>query len=132
MNGQRVGSFDQNPERQLDRIEVDRVFTDKASGKDTHRPELDRLLAFLSEGDTVVVHGMDRLARNLDDLRRLADTLTRRGIRCNLSSGRIARILFCLSGGRMVLLHAFVKKTQKTPDRELDIAVNRMKGERND
>lgn len=86
MQGQRVGyvrvsSFDQNPERQLDQVQVDRVFTDKASGKDIHRPELDRLLAFVREGDTVVVHRMDRLARNLDDLRRLVQTLTQRGIR---------------------------------------------------
>ena len=40
------------------------MFTDKASGKDTRRPELERLLAFVREGDTVVVHSMDRLARN--------------------------------------------------------------------
>ncbi|MCQ7733537.1 recombinase family protein, partial [Escherichia coli] len=75
MHGQRIGyvrvsSFDQNPERQLEQIQVDKVFTDKASGKDTRRPELERLLAFVREGDTVVVHSMDRLARNLDDLRR--------------------------------------------------------------
>jgi DNA invertase Pin-like site-specific DNA recombinase len=50
---------------------VARTFTDKASGKDTRRPELDRLLAFVRDGDTVVVHSMDRLARNLDDLRRI-------------------------------------------------------------
>lgn len=76
MAGQRIGyvrvsSFDQNPERQLEAVQVDRVFTDKASGKDTHRPQLDTLLSFVREGDTVVVHSMDRLARNLDDLRRL-------------------------------------------------------------
>jgi DNA invertase Pin-like site-specific DNA recombinase len=77
----RVSSFDQNPERQLEEIRVDRAFTDKASGKDTHRPELERLLAFVREGDTVVVHSMDRLARNLDDLRRIVQDLTKRGIR---------------------------------------------------
>jgi DNA invertase Pin-like site-specific DNA recombinase len=60
---------------------VDKLFTDKASGKDTKRPQLDALLSFAREGDTVVVHSMDRLARNLDDLRRLVQTLTRRGIR---------------------------------------------------
>ncbi|MGB8167764.1 MAG: recombinase family protein, partial [Chthoniobacteraceae bacterium] len=60
---------------------VDRVFTDKASGKDTHRPELDALLTFVRDGDTVVVHSMDRLARNLDDLRRLVQKLTQRGVR---------------------------------------------------
>ena len=77
----RVSSFDQNPDRQLEELKVVRSFTDKASGKDTHRPELESLLAFVREGDTVVVHSMDRLARNLDDLRRIVQDLTRRGIR---------------------------------------------------
>jgi len=77
----RVSSFDQNPERQLEHVEVDKVFTDKASGKDTQRPDLDALLAFVREGDTVVVHSMDRLARNLDDLRRLVQKMTKRGVR---------------------------------------------------
>ena len=86
MHGQRIGyirvsSFDQNPERQLEQVQVDKVFTDKASGKDTQRPELDTLLSFVREGDTVVVHSMDRLARNLDDLRRLVQKLTKRGVR---------------------------------------------------
>lgn len=86
MKGQRIGyvrvsSFDQNPERQLEQVLVDKVFTDKASGKDTQRPELDALLSFVRDGDTVVVHSMDRLARNLDDLRRLVQKLTKRGVR---------------------------------------------------
>src|SRR5665213_1277058 len=75
MNGQRIGyvrvsSLDQNPDRQLENIPVDRTFTYKASGKDVARPQLDALLRFAREGDTVVVHSMDRLARNLDELRR--------------------------------------------------------------
>ena len=86
MQGQRIGyirvsSFDQNPERQLDQVMLDKVFSDKASGKDTKRPELEALLSFVREGDTVVVHSMDRLARNLDDLRSLVQKLTKRGIR---------------------------------------------------
>jgi DNA invertase Pin-like site-specific DNA recombinase len=84
--GQRVGyvrvsTVDQNPERQLEGVALDRVFTDKASGKDTKRPELDALLAYVRDGDTVVVHSMDRLARNLEDLRRLVRELTGRGVR---------------------------------------------------
>lgn len=64
MTGQRVGyvrrsSFHQNPERQRDQMNLDRVFTDKASGKDTSRPQLSELLPFVREGDTVVVHSMD-------------------------------------------------------------------------
>jgi len=86
MNGQRIGyvwvsTLDQNPDRQLDGVAVDRVFTDHASGKDTARPQLDNLLRFARDGDTVVVHSMDRLARNLDDLRRVVRSLTGRGIR---------------------------------------------------
>ena len=85
MKGQRIGyvrvsSLDQNPERQLEQIQVDKMFSDKASGKDTDRPELDALLSFVRDGDTVVVHSMDRLARNLDDLRRLVQKLTQRGV----------------------------------------------------
>lgn len=86
MTGQRIGylrvsTLDQNPDRQLENIPVDRVFTDHASGKDVARPHLDTLLRFAREGDTVVVHSMDRLARNLDDLRRIVRSLTDRGVR---------------------------------------------------
>ena len=57
------------------------MFADQASGKDTQRPELDAMLSFVREGDTVVVPSMDRLARNLDDLRRLVQKLAQRGVR---------------------------------------------------
>jgi len=77
----RVSTLDQRTDRQLDGVELDRVFTDKASGKDVVRPQLDALLAFVRDGDTVVVHSMDRLARNLDDLRRLVRALTGKGVR---------------------------------------------------
>ncbi|MCO4262508.1 recombinase family protein [Pseudarthrobacter sp. MDT3-26] len=85
MVGQRIGyvrvsTLDQNEKRQLDGQVLDRVFTDKASGRDTARP-LTELLRFARDGDTVVVHSMDRLARNLDDLRALVQGLTRKGAR---------------------------------------------------
>jgi DNA invertase Pin-like site-specific DNA recombinase len=73
--------MDQHPDRQLDQCAVDRTFTDHASGKDVQRPRLDLLLSYAREGDTVVVHSMDRLARNLDDLRRIVHSLTQRGVR---------------------------------------------------
>ncbi|AIL13772.1 hypothetical protein IM40_10670 (plasmid) [Candidatus Paracaedimonas acanthamoebae] len=76
----RVSSFGQNTERQLDGIPLDKVFTDKASGKDTKRPGLEELLHYARDGDTIVVHSMDRLARNLDDLRELVKGLTEKGI----------------------------------------------------
>lgn len=77
----RVSSEDQNLDRQLDGIAVDKVFADKVSGKNTQRPKLDELLDYVRDGDTVVVHSMDRLARNLDDLRQLVRDLTGRGVR---------------------------------------------------
>lgn len=85
MLGQRIGyirvsTLDQHVERQLEGTEVDKTFTDKASGKDTKRPQLELLMSFVRTGDTVVVHSMDRLARNLDDLRRIVQTLTGRGV----------------------------------------------------
>lgn len=86
MVGQRIGyvrvsSVEQNTDRQLEGLELARTFTDKASGKDTQRPQLEELLKFVRDGDTVVVHSMDRLARNLDDLRRLVADLTKRGVK---------------------------------------------------
>lgn len=86
MHGQRIGyirvsTLDQNPDRQLEGVQVSKVFIDKASGKDTQRPQLEALLSYVREGDTLVVHSMDRLARNLDDLRRMVQKLTGRGVR---------------------------------------------------
>lgn len=86
MLGQRIGyirvsTLDQHEDRQLEGIALDKTFLDKASGKDTKRPQLELLLSFVRTGDTVVVHSMDRLARNLDDLRRLVQTLTSKGVR---------------------------------------------------
>lgn len=85
MTGKRIGyvrvsTFDQNPERQLENIKVDRIFTDKASGKDIKRPQLEELLLFVREGDSIVIHSMDRLARNLDNLRRIVQILTEKKV----------------------------------------------------
>jgi len=77
----RVSSLEQNPQRQLEGIPLDRTFTDTASGKDARRPQLEALLGYARDADTVFVHSMDRLARNLDDLRRIVRALTGRGAR---------------------------------------------------
>lgn len=86
MNGQKIGyirvsSSDQNTERQLDGLTLDRTFTDKVSGKSIDRPHLQEMLRFVREGDHLFVHSMDRLARNLIDLRQMVQELTGRGIR---------------------------------------------------
>ena len=95
MTGQKIGytrvsTFDQNLERQLENVKVDRMFSDKASGKDTNRPQLKALIEFVREGDTVIVHSMDRLARNLDDLRQIVETLTQRGVSIKFEKEQLA------------------------------------------
>ena len=77
----RVSSTDQNTERQLDGQQLTVTFTDKASGKNTDRPQLQSLLAGnWPEGSVVVVHSMDRLARSLSDLLQLVENFTARGL----------------------------------------------------
>ena len=77
----RVSTNEQNTARQLEGIELDKVFEDKASGSTTDRPQLQAALSHLRPGDTFIVHSMDRLARNLADLQGLVDDLTGRGVR---------------------------------------------------
>ena len=88
MSGQTVGyirvsTVDQNLARQedsMDRAGVVRVFQDKASGKDRKRPGLEECLKYLREGDTLVVHSIDRLARSLQDLQGLVQELAAKGV----------------------------------------------------
>lgn len=49
-------------------------------------------------------------------------------VRSRIGGGRIARVLFCVEEGEMVLLHGFVKKSEKTPKKEIDLALERKKG----
>ena len=76
----RVSSLLQNTDRQLDGIELDEVFTEKLSAKDAKRPKLQACLKHLRKGDTLHVHSIDRLARNLKDLQEIVDSLIERGL----------------------------------------------------
>lgn len=76
----RVSTVDQNSERQLDGVELDELFEDKCSGKDTHRPELQALLKYVRKGDEVHVHDISRMARNLEDLISLVKLLNGQGV----------------------------------------------------
>lgn len=75
----RVSTVVQNLERQ-DLGEVDRLFEEKASGKDRQRPQLQEMLRFAREGDTVRVYSIDRLARSLPDLMHLVQEMTGNGV----------------------------------------------------
>jgi len=76
----RVSTVVQNTARQLDGVAVDKVFEDKLSGKDTNRPKLMAMLEYVREGDMVIVHSLDRLGRNLDDLRGLVKGMVSKGV----------------------------------------------------
>ena len=77
----RVSSADQNAARQLEGVTLDKVFTEKVSGKSTsNRPALAACLDYLRDGDTLHVHSIDRLARNLADLQSIVAELTSRGV----------------------------------------------------
>ena len=77
----RVSTAQQNTARQLDGVQLDKTFEDRISGKSVDRPELKACVVYLREGDTLHVHSMDRLARNLDDLRKIVRDLTNEGIK---------------------------------------------------
>ena len=79
----RVSTIGQNTARQevlMQELGVERVFIDRQSGKDTSRPELQRLLEFVREGDTVVVESISRFARCTKDLLELIEQLTAKGV----------------------------------------------------
>jgi len=77
----RVSSVDQNTDRQtFEGVTVDKTFTDKCSGGTRNRPSLTEMLDYVREGDTIVCHSIDRLARDLQDLMELVKTLTGRGV----------------------------------------------------
>lgn len=74
----RVSTVEQNEARQLATMEkynVDRVFQEKVSAKDTNRPELKAMLDFVREGDSIVIHDFSRLARSTKDLLEIVETL---------------------------------------------------------
>ena len=71
----RVSSIDQHTERQLADLQLDKVFEDKSSAQNANRPQLQACLEYCREGDTLFIHSIDRLARNLRDLLRLIEFL---------------------------------------------------------
>lgn len=118
----RVSSIDQNPERQLEGVAIDQTFLDKKSGKDVDREQLEAMMRFVRLGDTVVVHSMDRLARNLIDLRRIVESLTGKGVRIefvkeNLSftgeDSPMANLMLSVMGAFAEFERALIKERQR-------------------
>ena len=79
----RVSTAEQNEARQLEALKkynIDKWFTEKVSAKDTKRPELQAMLEFARDGDTVYIHDFSRLARSTSDLLKLVEQLTAKGV----------------------------------------------------
>ena len=79
----RVSTAEQNEARQLEALEkynIEKWFTEKVSGKDTNRPQLQAMLDFAREGDTIYIHDFSRLARSTKDLLDIVERLTAKGI----------------------------------------------------
>jgi DNA invertase Pin-like site-specific DNA recombinase len=142
MNGQRiayvrVSSVDQNPDRQLEGLQVDRTFIDKASGKDTTRPQLQELLLYARTGDTIIVHSMDRLARNLDDLRRTVRTLTDKGAQIEFvkehltftgGDSPLSHLLLSVMGAFAEFERALIRERQLEPGEKIECCARQAAG----
>lgn len=118
----RVSSFDQNPERQLEGILLDKKFIDKASGRDVNRPAFTELLNYVREDDIIIVHSMDRLARNLDDLRQVVQNLTSKKVQVQFlkenliftgEDSPISQLLLSVMGAFAEFERSLIKERQK-------------------
>ena len=79
----RISSADQNTARQellMEQLGVDEVYIDRISGKNTNRPELQKMMEYVRRGDTVIVESISRFARNTRDLLELVEQLSVKGV----------------------------------------------------
>lgn len=79
----RVSTVEQNEARQIEALKkygIDKWFTEKVSAKDTNRPQLQTMLEFAREGDTVYIHDFSRLARSTSDLLKMVELLQAKGV----------------------------------------------------
>ena len=79
----RVSTVEQNEERQIEALkkyDIEKWFTEKVSAKDTNRPELQAMLEFVRQGDTIYIHDFSRLARSTKDLLEIVDLLNNKGV----------------------------------------------------
>ena len=119
----RVSSIDQNTDRQYEALpDTDKTFEEKASAATAKRPQLEAMLDYIREGDTVFVHSIDRLARNIVDLHNLADRITDKGcklvfIKENMQFGngpnsKMSELLFSILGAFAQFERSMIKERQ--------------------
>lgn len=128
MNGQQVGyirvsTADQHADRQLEGIPLDKVFEDALTGSTRERPGLAACLEYLREGDSLHVHSIDRLARNLLHLQQVVGELTGRGVSVVFHKERMTfdarvvepmqRLMFQLLGAFAEFERTLIRERQK-------------------
>ena len=123
----RVSTIDQHGDRQLADMNLDKTYKDHASGKDTNRPELQKMMSdiesgLIREGDTIIIHSMDRLARNLDDLRKTVSRIIAHGIAVQFvkeahtftgEDNPIAQLMLNLMGSFAEFERSLIKERQR-------------------
>ncbi|CAB3806821.1 recombinase family protein [Pararobbsia alpina] len=119
----RVSSTGQNSDRQLDGIKLDRLFEDKASGKNTDRPALQEAIRYVRDGDLLLVHSMDRMARNTEDLLRLVRELNAKRVTVEFvkerltfngdSADPIGNLMMTMLGGFAEFERALIRERQR-------------------
>jgi DNA invertase Pin-like site-specific DNA recombinase len=122
----RVSSTDQNEARQVEALSdlhIDKVFTDKASGKNMQRPQLQAALDYMRDGDVMVVPSMDRLARNMRDLQNLVAELNARNIAVEFvkealsftgdTENPMSKLMLSILGGVAEFERAIIRERQR-------------------
>lgn len=119
----RVSSVDQNEQRQLVDVKLDKIFIDKTSGKDTNRPSLIEMMNYARDGDTIHVHSIDRLARNLIDLKKIIQSLVDKNVSIKFykenliftkaSDNPMDNLLLSILGGFAEFERSIIKERQK-------------------
>lgn len=118
----RVSYIDQNVDRQIEGIRVDKMFIEKASAKSRDRPQLKLMMEYIREDDLIVIHSMDRLARNLRDLKNIVDEMIKKGanvrfVKENLTftaqEDPIANLVLNLMGAFAEFEYAFARERQR-------------------
>jgi DNA invertase Pin-like site-specific DNA recombinase len=86
----RVSSIDQSLDRQLvEQGDIEKVFEEKVSGTSRDRPALEEMITFVREGDTVIVHSLDRLGRDIRDLLNIVNELNAKGVAAEFVTERL-------------------------------------------
>ena len=117
----RVSTVDQNTDRQLEGIQLDKKFIDKSTGKNIDRTQYENMMNFVREGDRVIIHSMDRLARNLENLRDTVKNLTEKKVvvefvKENLiftgDDSAMSKLLLSIMGGFAEFEYSLIKERQ--------------------